>query len=64
MLAVKYCKMPFIAAVKGFALGGGCELLLHSAGVIANIESNVGLVEMQVGLVPGWGGIKEVMLRE
>ena len=45
------------------ALGGGCEVLLHSAAVQAHVESYIGLVEVGVGLVPGWGGCKEMVTR-
>jgi 3-hydroxyacyl-CoA dehydrogenase len=46
------------------ALGGGCEMLLHSAAVQAHAESYIGLVETGVGLVPGWGGCKELVFRQ
>jgi 3-hydroxyacyl-CoA dehydrogenase len=45
------------------ALGGGCEVLLHCAAIQAHAESYTGLVETGVGLVPGWGGCKEMLLR-
>ncbi|MEK6734304.1 MAG: 3-hydroxyacyl-CoA dehydrogenase NAD-binding domain-containing protein [Pseudomonadota bacterium] len=63
MLAIKYSDIPVVSALKGMALGGGAELLLHSYGVIAHIETNSGLVESGVGLIPGWGGCKELLLR-
>jgi 3-hydroxyacyl-CoA dehydrogenase/enoyl-CoA hydratase/3-hydroxybutyryl-CoA epimerase len=63
MLRTKYAKVPVISCSKGLALGGGCELLLHSTHVIANIETYAGLVEVGVGLIPGWGGLKESILR-
>jgi 3-hydroxyacyl-CoA dehydrogenase len=44
-------------------LGGGCEILLHCAAVVAHAETYMGLVEVGVGLVPGWGGCKELLLR-
>ena len=46
------------------ALGGGCEILLHCAAVQAHAESYIGLVETGVGLVPGWGGCKELLTRQ
>lgn len=61
--AIKYSPFPVIAASFGFALGGGCELLLHCDAVQAHAESYIGLVETAVGLVPGWGGCKEMLLR-
>jgi 3-hydroxyacyl-CoA dehydrogenase len=45
------------------ALGGGCEILLHSAAVQAHAETYMGLVEVGVGLVPGWGGCTEMITR-
>src|SRR5690606_31137501 len=47
----------------GMALGGGCEILLHSDAVQAHAESYIGLVECGVGLVPAWGGCKEMLHR-
>ncbi|MES2214462.1 MAG: 3-hydroxyacyl-CoA dehydrogenase/enoyl-CoA hydratase family protein [Pseudomonadota bacterium] len=63
MQAVKYSKMPVIAAASGATLGGGCELLLHSHFVVANQQITAGLVEVGIGLIPGWGGLKEMVLR-
>jgi len=45
------------------ALGGGCEILLHCAAVQAYAETYMGLVEVGVGLLPGWGGSKEMLIR-
>jgi 3-hydroxyacyl-CoA dehydrogenase len=61
--AVKYAPFPVVAAPAGMALGGGCEILLHSAAVQAHAESYIGLVETGVGVVPGWGGCKEMVTR-
>ncbi|HEY1609334.1 MAG TPA: 3-hydroxyacyl-CoA dehydrogenase/enoyl-CoA hydratase family protein, partial [Paraburkholderia sp.] len=63
MLRVKYANVPVVTAVSGLALGGGCELMLHSAKRVAHIESYIGLVEIGVGLVPSGGGLKEAALR-
>ena len=60
---LKYAPFPTVAAPAGMALGGGCELLLHSSAVQAHAESYIGLVECGVGLVPGWGGCKEMLTR-
>jgi 3-hydroxyacyl-CoA dehydrogenase len=61
--AVKYAPFPVVAAPAGMALGGGCEIVLHAAAVQAHAESYIGLVETGVGLVPGWGGCKELVFR-
>jgi 3-hydroxyacyl-CoA dehydrogenase len=61
--AVKFAPFPVVGAPSGMALGGGCEILLHCAAVQAHAETYMGLVEVGVGLVPGWGGCKELLLR-
>ncbi len=61
--ALKYAPVPVVGAPSGMALGGGCEILLHCAAVQAHAESYIGLVEVGVGLVPGWGGCKELLAR-
>ena len=61
--AMKYANVPVVAAVAGLALGGGCELMLHTARRVALIESYIGLVEVGVGLVPAGGGLKEAAVR-
>lgn len=62
-MALKYAPFPVVAAPSGLALGGGCEILLHSDHVQAHAETYTGLVEVGVGLIPGWGGCKEMVLR-
>ena len=61
--ALKFAPFPVVGAPSGMALGGGCEVLLHCDSVQAHAESYIGLVEAGVGIVPGWGGCKEMMLR-
>ena len=61
--ALKYAPFPVVAAPSGLALGGGCEILLNADAVQAHTESYVGLVEAGVGVVPGWGGCKELLTR-
>lgn len=61
--AMKYAPFPVVSAPAGMALGGGCEILLHSDAVQAHAESYIGLVECGVGLLPGWGGCKEMLAR-
>ena len=61
--ALKYAPFPVVGAPSGMALGGGCEILLHCDAVQAHAETYTGLVEVGVGVVPGWGGCKEMILR-
>lgn len=61
-MRLKYSFLPTIAALRGRALGGGCELMLHCDGVVAAFESYPGLVEVGVGLIPAGGGCKEMAL--
>ncbi len=63
VLQLRYASVPTIAAVKGMVLGGGCELMLHCARIVAASETYVGLVEAGVGLLPAGGGTKECALR-
>ncbi|MET0155081.1 MAG: 3-hydroxyacyl-CoA dehydrogenase NAD-binding domain-containing protein [Rickettsiales bacterium] len=60
-MGFKYAPFPVVAAPTGFAFGGGCELLLHCDAVQAHMELYAGLVEIGVGVVPGWGGCKEML---
>ncbi len=60
---LKYAPFPVVGAPSGMALGGGCEILLHCDAVTAHAESYIGLVEAGVGIVPGWGGCKELLGR-
>jgi 3-hydroxyacyl-CoA dehydrogenase len=62
-LAVKYAPKPVVAAPQGMALGGGCEVSLHAARIQAAAEAYMGLVETGVGLIPGGGGSKEMLIR-
>jgi len=61
--AWKYALVPAVTAVEGLALGGGCELIMHSGRAVATLESYIGLVEAGVGLLPAGGGCKELALR-
>jgi 3-hydroxyacyl-CoA dehydrogenase len=63
MQKLKYAPFPVVAAPAGMALGGGCEFLLHSDAVQAHGETYAGLVECGIGLLPGWGGCKEMLGR-
>ncbi len=60
---LKYASFPSVAAISGYALGGGCELALHCSAIEAHAESAIGLPETSVGLIPDWGGIRELLIR-
>lgn len=62
-MAVKYAKVPVVAAPFNMTLGGGCEFCLHSDAINAYAETYMGLVEIGVGLLPAGGGTKEMCLR-
>jgi 3-hydroxyacyl-CoA dehydrogenase len=62
-MRIKHSQVPVVAAIRGMALGGGCEFQMHSARTVAALESYVGLVEAGVGLLPAGGGLKELALR-
>jgi len=61
--ALKYAPFPVVGAPSGMALGGGCEILMHCDAIQAHAETYTGLVEVGVGVVPGWGGCKEMLTR-
>ena len=63
MLRIRYAQVPVISAIRGLALGGGCEIAIHSARRVAAMESYIGLVEVGVGLIPGGGGLAYVARR-
>lgn len=62
-MAVRYARVPVVAAVRGMALGGACELSMHCARIVAAFETYIGLPEVGVGLLPAGGGLKELALR-
>ncbi len=62
-MALKRAPFPVVAAPSGLALGGGCEVVLHADAVQAHAETYAGLVETAVGIVPAWGGCKEMLMR-
>ena len=63
MLRLRYASVPVVSAVRGLALGGGCELAVYSARRVVHMESYIGLVEVGVGLVPGAGGLTYIARR-
>jgi 3-hydroxyacyl-CoA dehydrogenase len=63
MLKLRYANVPVVSAVRGMALGGGCELAIHSARRVVAMESYIGLVEVGVGLLPGAGGLTYIARR-
>jgi len=63
MMRVRYSGIPVVVAPHNMALGGSCEMSMHSDKVIAHAETYMGLVEFGVGLIPGGGGTKEFALR-
>ena len=62
-MRIRYSSVPVVAAPHGMTLGGGCEICMHADKVIAHAETYMGLVEFGVGLIPGGGGTKEMVLR-
>ena len=62
-LACRYAPFPVVAAPAGMSLGGGFEVLLHCDALQAHANTNVGLVETLVGLIPSGGGCKEMLHR-
>lgn len=63
MLAMKHAPVPVVAALRGLALGGGCEFAMHADAVVAHAEARMGLPEVKLGIIPGWGGCTQLVLR-
>lgn len=63
MMAIKYSKVPVVAAPHNLVMGGGCETCLHADAIIPHAETYMGLVEIGVGLLPAGGGTKEMAIR-
>jgi 3-hydroxyacyl-CoA dehydrogenase len=63
MLRLRYAQVPVVSAIRGLALGGGCEVAAYSARRVAAMESYIGLVEVGVGLIPGGGGLAYIARR-
>jgi 3-hydroxyacyl-CoA dehydrogenase len=62
-MKMKYCAGPVVIAPRGMALGGGCEAVMHGDAVRAAAETYLGQVELGVGVVPAFGGCKELAFR-
>lgn len=63
MMRARFSAIPVVVAPHNMALGGGCELSMHSDHIQAHAELYMGLVEVGVGLIPAGGGTKEMTLR-
>ena len=63
VMAMRYSPIPVVAAPSGLSLGGGFEVVLHADKVVFHANSVTGLVESLVGVVPGGGGVKEMLYR-
>jgi 3-hydroxyacyl-CoA dehydrogenase len=61
--SMRYAPIPVVAAPSGLSVGGGFEVLLHTDKVVYHANSVTGLVESLVGVVPGGGGVKEMLYR-
>lgn len=62
-MALRLAPKPVAVAMRGLALGGGLELMLAADFVTPHREAQLGLVETAVGIIPGWGGCKEMVRR-
>ncbi len=62
-MRLRHSLIPTVCAVRGMALGGSCELIMHADRTVAALESYIGLVEVGVGLLPAGGGSKEFAVR-
>jgi 3-hydroxyacyl-CoA dehydrogenase len=62
-MRMRYSPKPIVVAPAGLALGGGCEITMHSSRVVAAAETYIGLVELGAGVIPAGGGTKEMLRR-
>ena len=62
--ALRLAPFPFVVAVHGLAFSGACEVALFANGLVAEEAAPIALKEVWVGLIPGWGGNCQLMLRQ
>ena len=62
-MRMRYFPRPVVVAPAGLALGGGAEIPLHASRIVAAAELYIGLVEIGAGVIPAWGGTKEMLRR-
>ena len=62
-MGLRTAPKPVVAAPHQMALGGGCEICLAADRIVADAETYMGLVEVGIGVIPGWGGCKEMVRR-
>ncbi len=62
-MRMRYSPKPVVVAPAGLTLGGGCEITMHGARVVAAAETYIGLVELGAGVIPAGGGTKEMLRR-
>ena len=63
LLALRYGPFPVVAATHGLTTGGGCELMLHTDAVVTHTDIRAGFPERWIGIVPGWGGVTQMLRR-
>jgi len=57
MMKIRASRAAIVAAISGYTLGGGCEMTMHCAGAQIHSRTKMGLVEADIGVIPGWGGL-------
>jgi 3-hydroxyacyl-CoA dehydrogenase len=62
-MRMRYFPKPVVVAPAGLALGGGAEMPMHASRIVAGAELYIGLVEVGAGVIPAWGGTKEMLRR-
>ncbi|MGD0724264.1 MAG: enoyl-CoA hydratase/isomerase family protein [Spirochaetia bacterium] len=63
MSAIEACPVPVIAAVNGYAIGGGLEVALATDFIYASANAKMGLPEVTLGIMPGFGGVRRLCAR-